>query len=191
MKISTMLLCCAVLLMTTSSLQAGEAILYAGTQKPGKISFTSEDVDLAGGILEGGYGGTYGIRFSGGKKLGLEENISYSPRFGRSGVHAFQMDTNIVLQAPGRIAPYATIGLGFIVTWGQDYPTDDPTPAKVANYAFSLGKEFSYNYGGGIKVRRILGSMGLNFDIRSYTIPDARDDSLSFVQTSLGAVFNW
>jgi hypothetical protein len=176
--------------MTVSSLQAAEAILYAGAQKPGEITFTSDDIDLPGDILEGGWGGTYGIRYSGGRILGFEQNISFSPRFGRSGVHAFQMDTNLVLQTPTRIAPYATAGLGFINTWGQKYP-DDLDPEKIASSAFNIGHEFSFNYGGGVKVRRCFGPAGLNFDFRGYMIPGARDDSLNFIQMSIGLMFSW
>ena len=189
MRVSIGILCGMIFLLAASHLQAGEAVLYAGVQKPGESTFTSEDIDLAKDILEGGYGSTFGIRFSGGKILGFEQNISFSPRFARSGVHAFQMDTNLLLQAPAKIAPYATAGIGFIHTWGQDYP-EEPSPAEIASFAFSMGKQFSYNYGGGIKIRRLFGAVGLNLDVRGYTIPDARDGSLNFVQTSLGLVFN-
>ena len=191
MKVTTVLLCSLFLLLTVPALEAGEAVLYAGFQKPGEISFSMEGAaDLSKDLLEGGYGGTFGIRFSGGRILGFEQNISFSPRFARGGVHAFQMDTNLLLQAPGRIVPYATIGLGFISTWGQDLP-EDMDPAELASFAFNIGKEFSYNYGGGIKLRRILGPMGFNVDVRGYTIPNARDDSLNFIQMGLGAVFTW
>jgi len=190
MKIPVILIFSAILLMTVSSLQAGEVILFAGSQKPGTITFTTEDLELPAVFLEGGTGGTFGIRLSGGKIFGMEQNISFTPRFGRGGVHAFQMDTNLVLQAPGKIAPYATGGLGFITTWGQNYPTD-LDPAKIAAYAFNIGNKFSLNYGMGIKIRRLMGPMGLNFDVRGYYIPDARESSLNVVQMSLGAVFTW
>jgi len=190
MKALKIFLCSAILLTTVSALQAGEVVLFAGTQKPGELSFTIEDVELPPDILEGGHGGTYGLRYSGGGIIGFEESVSYSPRFARSGVRAFQMDTNLLLQAPGRIVPYATAGVGFIVTWGQSLPAD-PTTTEIANFAFSMGREFAFNYGGGIKFRRCLGPMGFNFDVRGYTLPTARDDSLNFLQTSFGLVFTW
>jgi hypothetical protein len=189
MKAKTVIICGILLLLSVSSLQAGEMVLYAGSQKPGKLTF-DEASELPGDLFEGGYGSTFGARFSGGKIIGFEQNLSFSPRFARSGVHAFQMDSNLLLQAPGKIVPYATAGLGFIVTWGQDTP-DELNPVEIANYAFSMGKEFSFNYGGGLKLRRLLGPMGFNFDVRGYTIPSARDGSLNFIQMSLGAVFTF
>ena len=189
MKVSTILICSVFLLLTVPALHAGEAVLYAGFQNPGKLTFDYAS-DIPGDLLEGGYGGTFGARFSGGRIIGFEQNISFSPRFARSGVRAFQSDSNLLLQAPGKIVPYATAGLGYIVTWGQDEPTEF-NPVDVANFAFSMGNNFSFNYGGGIKLRRILGPMGFNVDVRGYTIPSARDGSLSFIQMSLGAVFTW
>jgi hypothetical protein len=189
MKVSTILLCSVFLLLTVPSIYAGEAVLYAGFQNPGKLTFDYAS-DIPGDLLEGGYGGTFGARFSGGRIIGFEQNISFSPRFARSGVRAFQSDSNLLLQAPGKIVPYATAGLGYIVTWGQDEP-DEFDPVDIAHFAFSMGNDFTFNYGGGIKLRRLLGPMGFNVDVRGYTIPSARDGSLSFIQMSLGAVFTW
>jgi hypothetical protein len=190
MRAFKIFLCSAIILVSISTLYAGEAVLYAGVQKPGELKFTSDIVDLPAGLLEGGRGGTYGFRFSNAGIIGIEQSLSFSPRFGSHNVHAFQMDTNLLVQAPGRVVPYATAGIGFIATWGQNYPTE-PDPAQIAAYAFNLGQEFTINYGGGIKFRRCLGPMGFDFDVRGYTIPSARDGSLNLMQTSLGLVFTW
>jgi hypothetical protein len=176
-------------LIVTSTLHAGEAVLYGGVQKPGKLDYSAA-AEIPESLLEGTSGGMYGVRFSGGGPFGFEQNISFSPRFAVSGVRAFQMDTNLLLQAPGRIVPYATAGIGFIVTWGQG-SREEMSPAEIAAHAFSFGRQFSLNYGGGIKVRRLMGPVGLNADFRGYTIPSARDGSLNFIQTSLGLVFTW
>ncbi len=189
MKIISTLLGTIFVLSAVSSLQAGEVILYGGLQKPGKVNFSSA-VEVPADLLEGQWGGTYGLRLSGGRVIGYEESFSYSPRFARRGVNAFQMDTNLVLQAPTRITPYVTAGIGFIKTWGQDNPAD-LDPRKIASFAFSFGKQFSINYGGGIKIRRLMGPLGINMDVRGYTVPSVQGGSLNFVQTSLGAMFTW
>jgi hypothetical protein len=176
-------------LSTVASLSAGEAILYGGFQKPGKISYSSATA-IPGDLLEGDWGSVMGIRFSGGRTIGYEQNISYSPRFGKPGVKAFQLDSNLIVQAPGKIVPYVTAGIGYIKSWGQDYPTD-LNAADIAAYAFSFGRSFSINYGGGLKVRKICGPLGINIDLRGYTLPDARDGTLNFIQTSAGAVISW
>lgn len=190
MRALKIFLCSAIILASISTLYAGEAILFGGTQKPGKLEFNSDVVSVPVDMLEGGYGSTYGFRYSKGGIIGIEESISFSPRFARGGVRAFQMDTNLLVQAPGRVAPYATAGIGFIATWGQNFP-DEADPVEMASFAFNLGREFTINYGGGIKFRRCLGPMGFDFDVRGYTIPSARDGSLNLIQTSLGLVFTW
>ena len=190
MKISTIIICSICILLAASSLQAGEAVIYGGSQKPGSLSFSALS-EVPGDLLQGDWGGTFGARFSAGKVFGMEQNISFSPQFAVSGVYAFQTDTNLLLQVPGKFVPYATAGIGYIVTWGQETFPEDLDPAKIAAYAFSFGSAFSLNYGGGIKIRRLLGPMGFNFDARGYTIPSARDDSLNFIQLSFGPVFTW
>jgi hypothetical protein len=189
MKLFSILFCGFIVFLTASSLRAGDFILYGGLPKPGKISFSSATT-IPEDLLKGQYGSTYGIRFSKGRGIGYEQNISYSPRFAKSGVKAFQLDSNLVLQPKGKIAPYATAGIGFIYTWGQEF-SKDLDLLKLAASAFSFGKNFSVNYGAGLKLRKIAGPLGLNIDVRGYTMPGVNDGTLNFVQTSLGAVFSW
>jgi hypothetical protein len=188
-KSFSILLCGIIFLSTAASLHAGEVILYGATQKPGKLTWSSA-TNVPNDLLKGDYGGTFGIRFTSKRKIGYEQNISYSPRFAKPGNKAFQIDSNLVLQVPGKITPYATAGIGHIRTWGQDFSTD-LSPLKIAASAFNFGKKFSFNYGGGIKVRRILGPLGFNIDLREYTVSSVRDDTLSFLQTSFGAILSW
>ena len=178
-----------VVLFASSTLAAGELVLYGGAQKPGKLTW-SEATDAPDDLLDGEYGETMGLRLSAGRVFGFEQNISFTPHFAKSGVRAFQTDSNLLLQAPGKVVPYLTAGMGMIRTWGQEM---DPEmdPADIAAFAFNLGTKFTLNYGGGIKFRRLLGPIGLNVDVRGYTIPDARDDSLHIIQTSAGLVITW
>jgi len=189
MKMKLLFLSVIVCLLFAPCLQAGEVILYGSTQKAGKLQFSTV-TEIPESFLEGGRGSVFGIRLSSGGVFGYEQNISYSPRFAKQGVKAFQMDSNLLIQAPGKVVPYATAGLGFIVTWGPDFP-DDYDPEKIAAAAFSFGSKFSLNYGGGIKLRRILGPLGFGFDLRGFTVPNARDGALHFTQMSFGAVFTW
>jgi hypothetical protein len=189
MKTFSILLCGIFLLAITSSLEAGELILYRASLDTGRLKFSSIP-EIPENLLDKQSGKTFGMRLSSGKKVCYEQNISYSPRFARPGVKAFQMDSNLVLQAPGRVVPYVTAGIGFIVTWGQDL-TDDLQPEELAAAAFSMGRNFSLNYGGGIKLRRIAGPVGFNFDLRGYTLPGAREGSLNFRQMSFGVAFTW
>jgi len=189
MKISRIWLVAVFVLFASSSLLAGEFVLYGGTQKAGKLTW-SEATDAPSDLFDGDFGGTMGARFSAGRVIGMEQSISFTPQFGKPGVKAFQTHSNLLIQAPGKIVPYVTAGIGFVRTWGQELPSD-LDPEKIAAFAFNLGTKFSVNYGGGIKVRRLLGPLGLNVDVRGYTIPNARDTSLHIIQTSAGLVFTW
>jgi hypothetical protein len=189
MRLLKLLVVGIVFLSAVSPLNAGDFILYGGFQKPGKIAFTSATA-VPSDLLNGEFGGTLGARFSAGRIVGFEQNISFSPRYAKPGLKAFQMDSNLLVQAPGKIVPYATAGLGFVKTWGKDFPSS-LDPAQIAAFAFNFGTKFSVNYGGGIKVRRILGPLGFNVDLRGYTVPDVHDGKLNFIQTSFGAVLSW
>jgi hypothetical protein len=189
MKAFVILLCGIIFLSTAASLHAGEVIFYGATQKPGKLTWSSA-TNVSNDLLKGDYGGTFGIRLTSKRKIGFEQNISYSPRFAKPGNKAFQLDSNLVLQVPGKISPYATVGMGYINTWGQGL-LPDLNPLQLAAAAFNFGKKYSFNYGGGIKVRRLLGPLGFNIDLRGYTVPNVLDDKLSFLQTSFGAIISW
>lgn len=189
MKIPSILLTGVIILAAASSLQAGDVILYGSSQKAGKLKFSSV-TEIPEHLLQGEWGSTFGVRFSSGHVIGFEQNFGYSPKFAKEDVKAFQTDSNLLLQIPGNVAPYATAGIGLIVTWGKDFP-DDLDLEEIAAAAFNIGSKFSVNYGGGIKLRRIAGPLGFNVDLRGYTVPNARDGALNFIRISLGAVFSW
>jgi len=179
------------ILSTIASLSAGDIIFYGGAQKVGKVSYSSA-ANVPDSLLTGDFGSTLGVRFSAGRILGFEQNISYSPTFAKPELKAFQMDSNLILQVPGKIAPYASAGIGFIRSWGQDTPNLQNLN-QVAAFIFNVGvgTSFSYNYGGGIKLRKLLGPLGVNIDVRGYTLPDVYKGDLNFIQTSAGLVLSW
>jgi len=189
MKFSGCMTSILVILVGASSLFAGDLILYGGSQNPGELTWSSA-ANVPEDLLNGDFGGTMGARFSAGRMMGFEQNISYSPRFAKPGVKSFQMDSNFLVQAPGKIVPYATVGIGFITTWGKDFPSD-LNAEDVAAFLFDFGTKFSVNYGGGVKVRRLLGPLGFNVDVRGYTIPNVYSGTLNIIQTSLGVVLTW
>ena len=185
--------------LTTACLSAGELIIYGGAQKPGAFGWANTSPFSVAEELIGDFGSTFGIRYSAGRVVGFEQSIGYSPRFAKSGVRAFQMDSNLVIQAPGNIVPYGTVVMGYIRSWGQDFPgTYDPK--EIAAFVFSMGNNFAINYGGGLKVRRLWGPLGINIDVRGYALPSVKaefdgqpvtDKGLRFVQTTAGMVFTW
>jgi len=188
------------LLSIASSLSAGEVIIYGGAQKPGEISWSNASPLEIAGDLKGDFGGTFGIRFSAGRVFGFEQGIGYSPKFAKPGVKAFQTDTNIIIQAPGKIVPYATAGIGLVRSWGQDDFPASPEAGEIAAFVFSMGNNFAINYGGGLKIRRMAGPIGFNIDVRGYSLPGVKvtldeqsisDNGLNFIQTTAGLVISW
>ena len=187
------------LLSVAAPLFAGEVTIYGGAQKPGELSWANASPYEFVADLKGDFGNTFGVRFSAGRVVGVEQSIGYSPRFAKSGVSAFQTDSNLIIQAPGKIVPYATAGVGLVRSWGQD---DFPTsldPGEIAAFVFSVGNNFAVNYGGGLKIRRLWGPLGIGFDVRGYTLPGFKAEvegcstkkGLNFIQTTAGLVFNW
>ncbi|MDR0311806.1 MAG: hypothetical protein LBJ21_09485 [Acidobacteriota bacterium] len=185
-------------LSIAATLFAGEITIYGGAQKPGELSWANASPVEAATDFAGDFGGTFGVRFSAGRVIGFEQGIGFSPRFAKPGVKAFQTDTNLLIQLPGNIVPYGTAGIGLVHTWGKDVPTS-LDPREIAAFVFSAGTNFAVNYGGGLKIRKLAGPLGINIDVRGYTLPGFKakfensdtKEGLSFVQTSAGLVFTW
>ena len=187
------------LLSITTSLYAGEMIIYGGTQKPGNISWSNASPMEIGADLTGDFGGTFGIRYSAGRVIGFEQSIGFSPSFAAPGVKAFQTDSNLIIQASGNIVPYGTAGIGLVRSWGGAVPTSLDNPGEIASFVFSTGSNFAFNYGGGLKIRRLFGPVGINVDVRGYSLPgfegsfenSTTKKGMNFIQTTAGLVFTW
>lgn len=201
------------MLITVATLSAGEVVLHGGAQKPGDISRKDAYPLAIANALSGDFGSTFGARFSKGRVVGFEQSIGFSPQFAKSGVKAFQTDSNLLVQFPGKIVPYGTVGIGYARTWGGDLPKSFD-PEEIAAFAFSMGNSFTINYGGGLKLRRLWGPLGINIDVRGYTLPGVEtvvvtnednnrrtenrctenrctEKGLNFVQTTAGLTLTW
>src|SRR2546426_4484037 len=125
--------------------------------------------------------GVFGIRYSHGKVIGGEHTLAYAPNFISSNSKAFIYNSDLLLQVPlPKIRPYGVVGLGSIFTWSKN---DTGRPALG-----DIGNKFAINYGGGVKILPA-GPVGVQFDIRGYTLPSVKF-TLPFpsVNPSLGAV---
>jgi hypothetical protein len=175
------------LLVCVAQARAGEGqfSVYAGYLNPGKLNLDNIQTGL-------NFRGTglYGARaeFDFLKILGIEENIAFSPNLFNSAlftsgtakdVRGFLYSTNLVLNAPlGRFEPYVTGGVGLIKPWGVDVHTFDVT--------------FAGNYGGGIKMNRLIGPIGLRFDVRGWRTADiANQGAVNIFEASGGVSFSW
>ena len=94
-----------------------------------------------------------------------------------------RLDTAGNLAVPaGRIVPYGTAGIGFITTFGDLQGIEDLA---------DIGTKFTVNYGGGVKFKNLAGPVGFRLDVRGYSVPDAFNQTLNFVEASIGLLFSW
>lgn len=161
---------------------AQEVSLYAGYLNPGKLDLSTVRSGLS---LRGT--GIYGARIQFGflRILGIEQDIAFSPRLfdsglfpDETGVKGFLYSSNLVVNAPlNRFVPYVTVGVGLLKPFGTGF-----MPFDV---------KFAGNYGGGVKLQRLIGPMGLRFDIRGYRIPGVVNSSLNIFEMSGGLTFSF
>jgi hypothetical protein len=151
-----------------STVYAADATFYFGFQKPGSLTLKQVPEVISQSVQLGtNWGGVIGARLSTSGGIGFEQSIGVSPNFLDSNSSAFNTQSNVVVNVPlHKFVPYGTVGIGFISTWGE-------SPK-------SFGTCFTMNYGGGVKLRKILGPLGLRFDLRGYTAFSAFGDSQVF-----------
>jgi hypothetical protein len=168
--------------------QAGEGQVefYAGYLNPGTLNLDSiqKGLDFRGTSL-------YGVRGEADflKIFGIEQNLGFSPRLfnaslcscgtSAADVRGFLYSTNFIVNAPlGRFVPYVTAGVGLLKPWGVSMTTFDAT--------------FAGNYGGGVKLNRLIGSMGLRADVRGWRTADiAGKGGINIFEASAGLTFSW
>jgi hypothetical protein len=177
---SALMACIALFVLSVPTLAADREIaLFAGVQTPGKITLNNVvSTGSSGGaqiLTDPASVGAFGLRFGHGGVWGGEHTLAFTSSFLDSNSKAFFYNSNLRIQAPlPAVRPYATAGLGTVVSWG--------------NGASDIGTRFAVNYGGGITL--MLGSpVGFQADVRGYTLPGVQSQTLNIAQVSLGVVF--
>jgi hypothetical protein len=145
---------------------AGDVTIFGGMQDPGGI--TLDEIRPA-------RFGVFGVRYSKNTSFVPEYTIALAPNFIDSNTAAFILNTNLLMQAQApAVKPYVTAGLGTVMTFFGDGPSD-------------IGTKFAINYGLGVKVMG--GSIGGRFDFRRYAIPGVQSQTLNVTEMSFGVVF--
>ncbi len=162
----------------------GQVSLYAGYLNPGDVNLDNVQtaLSLRGTSLYGGR-----VEFDFLKILGIEENFGFSPRLLNSSlfpqestdIRGFLYSTNLVVNVPiSRFVPYVTGGVGLVKPWGTGLTTFDAT--------------FAGNYGGGVKLNKLVGPVGLRFDVRGWRTADiAGSGGVNIFEASGGVTFTW
>ena len=172
-SLQAVVLCLFLAGMCSQETSAADITLFTGVQNPGKLTIDNVVRDTK-------LGGVFGARFSGGQVIGFEQTLAYSPKFLESGRRAFNAQSNLHVGIPaGHVVPYATAGIGFITTFGDELNFGD------------IGTKFTINYGGGVKFRNLAGPVGLRFDVRGYSVPDVFSQTLNFVEGSVGLLLSF
>lgn len=173
---------------------AGQLSFVAGYLNPGDLNFQDVQNNVQQSLK---FKGTslFGVRaeFDFAKVLGFEQNLAFSQKLFSTGplipaipvssnstdLRGLLYSSNLVFNIPiGRIVPYATGGIGFLKPWGTGLK---PFGATLAG-----------NYGGGLKLDRLAGPVGVRFDVRGWRTGDlANRGSSNILEVSGGVTFSW
>jgi hypothetical protein len=166
----SLLICLAGL---SSDVIAGDLTVFTGFQKAGRLTLSNTPGTISGVVTgDTNWGGVFGMRYSGGRILGFEPSIGFSPNFLNSSVSALDVQGNLILNAPlPGFTPYATVGAGLVGSWGDSVK--------------SIGTKFAINYGGGVKIKNLAGPIGIRFDLRGYTTTNAFGGDSSFAKQNV------
>lgn len=170
----------ALILFTQPAAAESDLYLFGGAQDPGKVTLNKA---LSGGsvgsqlITDPTSVGVFGARVGHGKAWGGEFTFAYAPNFLDSNSKAviYNSDLRVLIPLPV-IQPYGVVGVGAITSWGSG--------------ASDIGTRFAINYGGGVRIIPA-GPIGVQFDVRGYTIPSVQDQVLNIAEVSAGIVIRF
>jgi hypothetical protein len=171
-----------VLFFLSHDLPVGAADLTAfiGRAKAGALSLGSVRTSLDGSPI-------YGLRFNTNfvPKLGMEHTLAFSSDYlypkslsAIKEAKGFVYSSNLIVNlAVGHAVPYLTAGLGLIHQYGSpDLP---------------IGTKFAVNYGGGLKLPKMFGPLGLRIDLRGYSAGEVSSSKLRIFEISGGLLLTF
>ena len=159
---------------------AADLTLFVGGAKPGKLKKSGILTSLDGGPV---FGARLGVNFV--PALGVEGTLAFSSDylFPRSfaevtDTKGFVGSTNLIVSFPHKhVVPYLTAGAGLIYQYGSGNPP--------------VGARFAVNYGGGLKLRKLVHSLGLRVDARGYTALGIFSRQLNILEVSGGLLISF
>ncbi len=157
--------------------QASDLSLFAGWTGVGSLGTVAGQVNLSDFNV-------FGVRFE--KDfffvLGFENTLSFSSGsvLATAGEDngGLNYNGNLVLNLPvRRTLPYFTLGIGVLHRFGTSFP--------------NVGSSFTFNWGAGLKLRGLLGPMGVRIDYRRMIIYAVPDESTKTHEISGGVMFHF
>jgi len=160
-------------------LQAGDLTFFVGGVNAGSINYKDVKTSLDGSPIFGARLGTNFVPF-----FGMEHTLAFSSDYlfphnieGIKDAKGFVYNSNLIFNIPvGKTVPYFTVGAGLIHQYGD---SDMP-----------VGTKFAFNYGGGLKFPRLVGPLGLRFDMRGYRAGTV-SDKVNLLEISGGVMFSF
>ncbi len=166
----------AAVMLLAGPASAADLSLFVGGVMPGTVEVEDVETSLDNSPV-------YGFRFRSDfvPSFGMEHTLAFSsdylfPSGASAGGDArgVAFNSNLILDIPvrvGRAVPFLTAGVGFLRQYG-----DAPRP---------VGTRFAVNYGGGVKLPRLVGPVGLRFDLRGIRA-GAVTNTLDMLELSAG-----
>ena len=157
--------------------QASDLSLFAGWTDIGSLRTVAGQVNLSNFNV-------FGVRLE--KDffvvLGFENTLSFSSGsvLATAGEDngGLNYNGNLVLNLPvRRTLPYITVGLGVLHRFGTSLP--------------DVGSSFTFNWGTGLKLRGLLGPVGVRVDYRRLTVYGVLDEKVKTHEISGGVMFTF
>lgn len=149
----------ALTFLLATPMEAADLTFYVGGVNPGTINYRDARTILDGSPIFGARLGTKFVPY-----FGAEHTLGFSSDYlfprnieAITNAKGFVYNSNLIFDLPvsfKHAVPYLTAGAGLIHQYG-----DSDLP---------VGTKFAFNYGGGLKMPRLKGPVGLRFDIRGY-----------------------
>ncbi len=168
----------AVFILIAASSNAADLTFFVGGLNPGSVTYKDVKTSLDNSPV-------YGVRFATNivPSFGLEHTLGFSSDYlyphsvsAIKDAKGFVYNSNLIFNMPvGKIVPYLTAGVGLLHQYGD---SDMP-----------VGTRFAVNYGGGLKFPRLIGPMGLRFDMRGYRVGSV-SNKLNIFEVTGGVVFS-
>jgi hypothetical protein len=171
----------AAALFIATPLKAADFTFYVGGVVPGAVTYQNVKTSLDNSPIYGFRLATNFIPF-----FGIEHTLGFSSDYlfpqnvaAIRDAKGIVYNSNLILNFPVKIksiVPYVTAGAGVLHQYGD------------AN--MPVGTKFAFNYGGGVKLPRLAGPLGLRFDMRGYRATGIFSSSLNIFEVSGGALLS-
>jgi hypothetical protein len=169
----------ALLMLAASSSLAADLTAFIGGVKPGKLTLNNVKNSFDSSPV---FGFRLGVPFI--VWLGMEHTVAFSSDYlfprnlsAITSAKGFIYKGNLILNFPvKKVVPYLTFGAGVIHQYGSKY--------------LPVGTKLAFNYGGGLKLPKMKGPLGLRFDVRGYTA-GVLGDKINILEVSGGLLISF